>query len=620
MEGPGSNRQGRIGATFTGDGECRFEVWAPAAGVVEIHLLGPDDGFLKLHKNASGYHQGRFNGIRDGALYRYRLDGGSEYPDPASRFQPHGVHGPSQIVSSHYEWRDADWSGLLLNQYITYELHVGTYTPEGTFDAIVPYLDNLKELGITAIELMPVAQFPGNRNWGYDGVYPFAVQSSYGGPGGLKRLVDACHQRNLAVVLDVVYNHLGPEGNYLACFGPYFTDRYCTPWGQALNFDGPHSDDVRRLFVENAEYWVGEFHIDALRLDALHAILDFSSVTFLEDLADSVRTLGSALNRRVHLIGESDANNRRVITSREAGGYGLDAQWNEGFHHAVHSLLTGERQGYYQDFGGVEHLAKAFREGFVYSGQYSTYRKRRHGSPSRDIPADRFVVFSQNHDQIGNRMLGERLSSLVPFESLKLAAGVVLLSPSLPLVFMGEEYGETAPFQYFTSHSDPALIEAVRNERRNEFSAFQQAGEPPDPQSESTFVRSRLNHQLRNEGSHRALLNFYRELLRLRVRVPALACISKDDQEVLGYEDDGLLFVRRWHAASESVIAFNLASRLQSVTLPVPPGRWAVLLDSSDKHWLGERTQNRDVLESDGHLTLEMGPTSLVLLSINREA
>jgi maltooligosyltrehalose trehalohydrolase len=334
---------------------------------------------------------------------------------------------------------------------------VGAYTKKGTFESIIPHLDELKKLGITAIELMPVAQFPGTRNWGYDGVYPYAVQNSYGGPEGFKRLVNACHGRGLALVLDVVYNHLGPEGNYLWDFGPYFTDRYKALWGFSINFDGPHSDDVRHYFIQNALYWVTEFHVDALRVDAVHAILDFSAEPFLEELASAVHDEAKRLNRRVYLIAESALNDTRVIRSREFGGYGLDAQWNDDFHHALHTVLTGERMGYYRDFGRLQDLAKALLEGFVYSGEYSPYRRRRHGNSSRDIPAHRFVVFSQNHDQVGNRMRGERLSELVCFERTKLAAGVMTLSPFIPLLFMGEEYGETAPFQYFVSHSDPDL-------------------------------------------------------------------------------------------------------------------------------------------------------------------
>jgi maltooligosyltrehalose trehalohydrolase len=422
-------------------------------------------------------------GVKPGTRYFYRLDGNTERPDPASKFQPEGVHGPSQVIDPHFVWEELHWSGIPFSHYVLYELHVGTFTAQGTFDAIVPHLDELKDLGITSIEIMPVAQFPGDRNWGYDGVYPGAVQNSYGGPEGLKRLIDACHQRGLAVTLDVVYNHLGPEGNYLCDFGPYFTDRYHTPWGAAINFDGPDSDAVRRFFIENALSWVTEFRLDALRLDAVHGIFDFSALHFLQELAAAVHEQAERLNRRIYVIAESDLNDVRLVSSPELGGYGLDAQWNDDFHHALHTLLTGERTGYYEDFGRIQDLAKAFAEGFVYSGAYSPARRRRHGNTSKDLAADRFVVCAQNHDQVGNRLKGDRLSALVSFEGLKLAAAVVLLSPFIPLLFMGEEYGETAPFPYFVSHSDPDLIEVVRRGRRAEFA----------------MCRGRMSHRTRRQ-------------------------------------------------------------------------------------------------------------------------
>ena len=391
---------------------------------------------------------------------------------------------------------------------------------------------------------MPVAQFPGGRNWGYDGVFPFAVQNSYGGPEGLKRLIKACHQRGLAVVLDVVYNHLGPEGNYLAAYGPYFTQRYRTPWGPALNFDGPDSDEVRRFFIDNALYWASEYHIDALRLDALHAIVDLSPQPFVAELAETVHRARERWNRKFYLMAESDLNDVRLVRSPDLGGYGLDAHWNDDFHHALHTVLTGEQTGYYSDFGRLEQLAKAWREGFIYSGEYSPYRRRRHGSSSRDVAAERLVVFAQNHDQVGNRLGGERLSQLVSFEALKLAAGAVLLSPFLPLLFMGEEYGEVAPFGYFVSHSDPALIEAVRQGRQEEFAAFGWPGEPPDPLDEATFLRAKLDHRLRREGKNKVLLEFYRELLGLRRELSVLTDLGRRDRDVQGYEREKVLWVR----------------------------------------------------------------------------
>jgi maltooligosyltrehalose trehalohydrolase len=522
-------------------------------------------------------------------------------------------------VDPAFAWDDQGWFGLPLKDYVLYELHVGTFSAPGTFEGVIPHLDELKELGITALELMPVAQFPGNRNWGYDGVYPFAAQDSYGGPTGFKTLVNACHQKGLAVVLDVVYNHLGPEGNYLRDFGPYFTDRYKTPWGEAVNFDGAHSDEVRRFFIGNALSWITGFHVDALRLDAIHAILDFSAQPFLEDLALAVKEWAERLNRRVHLIAESDLNDTRPIRPRELGGYGLDAQWNDDFHHAVHTLLTGEQTGYYCDFGRVRDLAKAWRNGYIYSGEHSPYRRRRHGNPSRNVPAHGFVVFSQNHDQVGNRMLGERLGSLVPWEGLKMAAGAVLLSPFIPLLFMGEEYGETAPFQYFISHSDPEPVEAVRRGRREEFRAFQWKGEIPDPQSEETFLRCKLNHNLRREEGHRILREFYRELIRLRNRLSPLAFLSKEHLEALVLEKEKVLWVRRWRGEEEVFMAFNFGQSRVSVGLPVPEGSWRKEIDSEDEEWKGRGSLNPGLIHFQGQVSLVLHPRAFVLFSRTEE-
>jgi maltooligosyltrehalose trehalohydrolase len=601
-----------LGASHLGNGRCHFCVWAPSAQRVDVHLLMPEERCVPMEQEERGYHRAVVENVEPGSLYRYRLDEKKERPDPASKSQPQGVHGPSEVVDPSFGWEDSSWSGLSLRDYVIYELHVGTFTPEGTFEAIIAHLDELKDLGITAVELMPVAQFPGTRNWGYDGAYPSAVQDSYGGPKGLMTLVNACHETGLAVVLDAVYNHLGPEGSYLADFGPYFTDRYRTPWGAALNFDGPDSDEVRRFFIENALYWVMELHIDALRLDAVHAIVDHSAVPFVEELAEAVHRQAEQLNRRVHVIAESDLNDARLVRPPEMGGCGLDAQWNEDFHHSLQALLTGERTGYYQDFGGLGELAKAFTEGFVYSGQYSPYRRRRHGSSSRDVPGERFVVFAQNHDQVGNRMLGERLSQLVSFEGLKLAAGAVLLSPCIPLLFMGEEYGETAPFQYFVSHSDAALVEAVRRGRREEFSAFAWQGEPPDPQDENTFLRCRLNRDLGREGEHRTLSELYRELIRLRKAVPALANLSKEQMEVQGYEKEQVLFLRRWSGKSEVFALLNFSDAKATVALRLTGGRWRKRLDSAEERWQGRGSSLPDVLEADGESVLTLSPKALV--------
>jgi len=584
-----------------------------------VHLVAPSDRFAPLQSIGGGYHCATINDVAPGARYLYRLDGGKERPDPASRLQPQGVHGPSEVVAvDAFSWSDAAWAGRPLGEYVIYELHVGTYTGEGTFEAIIPHLNELSDLGVTAIEIMPVAQFPGDRNWGYDGAYPFAVQTSYGGPDGLRRLVDAAHAHGLSVILDVVYNHLGPEGNYLGEYGPYFTDRYRTPWGSAINYDGPASDEVRRYFVENALQWLNDFHIDALRLDAVHAITDFSAVAFLDELQLISHEAAERANRRFYLIAESDLNDARLIRPRAHGGYGLAAQWADDFHHALHALLTNERDGYYEDFGSMEHLVRAYRDGYAYTGEYSAYRQRRHGNSPRLNGAEQFIVCTQNHDQVGNRMLGDRLSALVSFEELKLAAGAVLLSPYLPLLFMGEEYGETAPFLYFVSHGDKGLVEAVRRGRSQEFADFRDQGEPPDPYDPATFERSRLHHELRAQGQHGVLRGFYKELIRLRATIPALAHLSNDELEVTGVEAQQVLVARRWHGASQALVAINFAGCDAGVTAPTGTDRWTLALNSSDAGWAGPGQAVPQALDQSG--TLVLPGKTLALYINNKEA
>jgi maltooligosyltrehalose trehalohydrolase len=577
---------------------------------VQVHIVAPADRWIPLEPRERGYHEAILSGIAAGTRYRYALDGGAEFPDPASRLQPEGVHGPSEVVDTAFPWTDHGWRGRALAHYVIYELHTGTFSPEGTFDGVIAGLDALAAMGVTAVEVMPVAHFPGTRNWGYDGVYLYAVHTAYGGPEGLKRLVDACHRRGLAVVLDAVYNHLGPEGNYLGRFGPYFTDHYKTPWGAALNVDGPDSDEVRRFIIANACRWIDEFHIDALRLDALHAIVDTSALHIFEELAAAVHECGRASGRRVQVIAESGLNDPRLLRPPERGGYGLDGDWSDDFHHALHVLLTGERARYYVDFHGVRDLATAWTEGYVRAGRYSACLRRRWGAPSHDIPAERFVVCAQNHDQVGNRALGERLTALVGFEALKLAAGTLLLSPFVPLLFMGEEYGETAPFLYFTDHGDRALGEAVRKGRRAEYPE----SEPPDPQSSETFARSRLNRALAREPKHRALLDLYTMLLRLRRDVPALAHLDKDTMDVRALEDARVLFARRWHGESAISAAFNFSGSPAVVDVPLPRGTWSLLIDSTDQRWAGPGRAAPERLHSpNGRVELPLAPWSFVL-------
>lgn len=606
----------KLGPVLLGDGRCRFCVWSPFATSVDVHVLAPRERLEPLRRDRRGYHCGVLDGVEPGALYRFLLDGSLERPDPASRLQPQGVHGPSQVVDPAFDWTDGNWRGLPLERYIFYELHVGAFTAPGTFDAAIERLDDLAALGITAVELMPVAQFPGDRNWGYDGVYPFAAQSSYGGPQGLKRFVDACHARGLAVVLDVVYNHLGPEGNYLGDFGPYFSDVYRTPWGAPINFDGPYSDEVRRYFIENALYWIAECHIDALRLDAVHAILDFSARPFLQELASTVKRFADEAGRRVHLIAESALNDTRLVRSPALGGFGLDAQWSDDLHHALHAVLTAEQRGYYCDFGGFEQLLKALREGFVYDGQYSEYRKRRHGSSTRSIPSHRLVVFAQNHDQVGNRLQGGRLIRLVRFEALKLAAGVILLSPNLPLLFMGEEYGETAPFPYFVSHSDPALIDAVRRGRRAEFASFGWEGNPPDPQAEETFRSAKLRPDLRlSDGLHRHLWEFQRRLIALRRSSPVFASSDASHLEIARVGSRRIGCLRRWSDGEDAVIVFHAGEPAVQAPVLLPNGRWEKLLDSADEQWGGPGSAIPRTLYSEGEVMMELSAYAFLVLS-----
>ncbi|MGE3539321.1 MAG: malto-oligosyltrehalose trehalohydrolase [Candidatus Tectimicrobiota bacterium] len=606
-----------LGATWSSAEPCRFLVWAPFAHSVEVHLHTPRERYIAMRPESGGYYMAEVADVPPGSLYTYRLDRRLERPDPASRCQPQGVHGPSQVVDAAFPWEDTLWQGVPLQHYILYEIHVGTYTVEGTFAALIPHLPELKRLGITAVELMPVAQFPGARNWGYDGVQPFAAHSAYGGPAGLKNLVNACHQQGLAVVLDVVYNHIGPEGNILGDFAPYFTERYKTPWGAALNFDGPLSDDVRRFFIENALYWLTECHIDALRLDAVHAIYDRSAYPFLEELHTIVQAQATRLKRQIYLIAESSLNDPRLVLPSELGGIGLHAQWNDDFHHALHAILTGERDGYYQDFGQMAHLSAAWRDGYVYSGQYALYRQRRHGRSSRVLPAHALVVCAQNHDQIGNRRLGERLSQLLSFEQLKLTAAVVLLSPYIPLLFMGEEYGETAPFQYFVSHTDPALVEAVRQGRRNEFAAFQWQGQVLEPQDEATFLVSKLNHELRQQEPHRTLWAFTQALIGLRTSIATLATLDKEAMEVRSTEEPRVLAVRRWSRGEEVLTVFHFGSQAVPYVLPISEGPWHKQLDSTDQQWQGPGSSVPLVLQAPAETEVLL-PPSAVLVFVHR--
>jgi maltooligosyltrehalose trehalohydrolase len=499
-------------------GRTEFKVWAPLAKGVTLRLVGRDHGHRDLPMRKRGDTFELEAEAQPGDRYFYLVDDDPlQLPDPVSRLLPEGVHGPTEIVDPNsFAWADQDWQGLEYRDYVLYELHVGTFTRAGTFDGVIEKLDYLKELGVTAVELMPVGAFPGKRNWGYDGVSMYAVQESYGGPEGLKRLVDAAHTKGLAVVLDVIYNHLGAEGNYLSRFGPYFTSKHKTPWGDAFNYDDKHSEGTRDYVRENAVYWIREYHLDGLRMDAVHSIQDESKTHIVAEIRDAVQAYAAEAKRRVCLMVESHENSPRYVKPRAQGGVGVEGIWSDDFHHALHAMATGEHEGYYQDFGGVGKLVKAVNEGFVFQGEpFKFWSGNPRGESCEGMPLEAHVICIQNHDQVGNRALGERLTSLVPLGMRKIMAAILLLAPETPLLFMGQESDERSPFQFFTDFGDPNLQKAVSEGRRKEFEGFSSFGnEVPDPQDPATYERSHLTWDLSEQRQQ--MLEWYRQLLRLR--------------------------------------------------------------------------------------------------------
>lgn len=580
-----SNLLPAVGATYHANKRCTFSVWAPLKERVELILPEHGEKKIPMTSDSMGYWSVTLDDIAPLTRYFFRIDQ-KKLPDPASRFQPDGVHGPSAVVDPGFSWSDQEWKGVPLKSMVIYELHVGTFTPAGTFEGIAEKLPYLKDLGINAIELMPLAQFPGSRNWGYDGVYPFAVQNSYGGPSGLKKLVDEAHRHGIAVLLDVVYNHQGPEGNYFGEFAPYFTDRYKTFWGSAVNFDDAYCDGVRNFYWQNAMMWMDEFHIDGLRLDAVHAIWDFSAVHFLEELVRKTNDLQVRSGSEKVLIAEFDLNNPRYITGKSRGGYGLDGQWVDEFHHALHSLVTGERDGYYEDFGEAHHLAKALRDGYVYTGQYSKHRKKFFGRPA-DNAYGQFVVFSQNHDQIGNRMAGDRLSTQLSFEQLKLCAAAVLLAPQVPMLFMGEEWGETNPFQYFISHTDEKLVEMVREGRKKEFSYFNWKGEVPDPQGERTFKQCILSWNFDEDANRKKLLDLYRSLISYRRTNSVMQNDRREDTVVHHAENSQTIVLERKRDGDLVIIILNFSKDTTPLIVPGAYDQATKVVDTSALAWRG---------------------------------
>jgi maltooligosyltrehalose trehalohydrolase len=587
----------RQGALRQPDGSVLWRLWAPHCSAAWlVTWFSEERRQTAMASEGNGYFVHREPHAAEGLRYLYRLADGHEYPDPASRWQPDGVHRPSALFfPESFSWSDAQWRGVAREDLVIYELHVGVFTPEGTFDAAVPRLAELSALGVTAIELMPVAQFPGERGWGYDGVYPCAVQNSYGGPRALQRFVDAAHRHGLAVILDVVYNHLGPEGNYFEKFGLYFTDRYHTPWGKAVNYDGADSDPVRQFVIDNACAWVRDFHLDGLRLDAVQMIYDFSPRHILADVQAAVQQEADRANRFVHVIAETDQNDVRLVSPPQQGGYGLDGVWSDDFHHSLHALLTGQRDGYYVDFGAPEQVAKALNDVFDYDGCYSPFRRRNHGTCVGAIDRTRFVVCIQNHDQIGNRALGERLGSLVSPAAQRLACGLLLLSPCVPLLFMGEEYGERNPFAFFCSFDDPVMIKAVRRGRREEFAAlmFRWEVEIPDPQSLATFNAAKLAWSWPEDSPQAKLRRLYQDLLAARRGWAALRDWRHTTASVLNVADAEkenlpLLLLRR--GGDDGVLAL---ANLTATSLPMPAaelGDTKPVLSTEDAKYGGARS------------------------------
>jgi maltooligosyltrehalose trehalohydrolase len=588
------------GALRQSDGSVLWRVWAPKHRGVRLVMWpsGQRTG-MTMQPEGDGYFIHTEANAHDALRYAYRVaDGDLDLPDPASRWQPEGVHRPSAVFSPQsFTWTDRAWRGLDSKTLVIYELHVGTFSPEGTFRGVIPRLSQLADLGVTAIEVMPVAQFPGARNWGYDGVHPYAAQNSYGGPHQLRELVDAAHSAGIGVILDVVYNHWGPEGNYLGQFGPYYTDRYHTPWGTAINYDAPESDPIRRFVIDNACYWVRDLHIDGLRLDAVQTIFDHSALSIVAEIQQAVQEVAREVRRSVIVTLETDENDSRYTAPAERGGYDVGGVWADDFHHALHALLTGERDGYYADFGAPEQLVKALNTPFVYDGCYSSFRRRRHGNSAAGLARERFIVCTQNHDQVGNRPRGDRLSTILSPEAQRFAAALLLLSPGTPLLFMGEEYAETSPFPFFCSFLDPQLSDAVRTGRRREFAemAFKWGDDLPDACAEATFNSARLKWSW-PEGSHQAgMRQLYRELLHARRKWPPL--VDREHTRArLGSAGEPSLVLER--GSGTPLIAWaNLTGESRPITTARPPSR--LLLSTAEARFGGpvdHRTQIEELL------------------------
>ena len=564
-----------LGASILDREKSRVEFCVYAAGRQEVSLLLNSGGFaeeISMSPLGKDIYRATVEGRGLELLYKFFLKGkeGGAFPDPYSHYQPGGVHGFSQVVDHDaYRWNDQEWRGIEWEKAVIYELHPGTFTPEGTFAGIAEKLDYLMELGINTLELMPLTQTPGRWNWGYDGVNLFSVNHNYGHPDDLKYLIDCCHRRGLAVILDIVYNHFGPEGNYLGKFGPYFTGKYETPWGAAVNFDDEGCAAARRMVLDSIRHWIERYHFDGLRLDAVHAIHDRSRPHILEEIAAAARELEKRLGRRIVIIAETDANDVRLIKRAGEGGYGIDAQWMDDFHHTVHTALTGEDKGYYRDYGRIEDLEKVYQN-FLYTGEYSHFWKKNRGSDAAAVPGSRFVVAIQTHDQVGNRARGERLSQLVDFPYLKAAAGLLFTAPYIPMLFMGEEYAEENPFLFFTDYQDPALKKAVAEGRREEFASFGWR-DIPNPEEKASYLNSRLTPREKWRRHQAQMFNYYRDLITLRREHPVLKAPDKAGTAVK--VDPASRLVRITRRGRERTVTALANLGRQPVTISRPPGK-----------------------------------------------
>jgi len=605
----------RIGVNFTEE-NARILLWAPNVDQVSLKI-SQLDSTLPLIKEAFGYWSLDTSELRADQRYGFELisNNGTSVikPDPATVFQPDGIYEFSQAYDiSSFPWTDENWKGNPLASYIIYELHTGTFSSEGTFNGIEQKLDYLIDLGITAIEIMPVSQFPGNRNWGYDGVFPFAVQASYGGPLALQNFVNICHKKGLSVILDVVYNHFGPEGNNFSDFGPYFTDTHHTPWGDAINFDNDYAYGVRHYFIENVLMWFRDFHIDALRLDAVHALKDLSNQHILSEIKSYVDQLSKLKGRNFYLIIECDLNDTKYINPQQKQGYGMDTQWLDEFHHSLRVAAGQQREGYYAEFNGVAHLAKSYKDAYVYDGVFSEGRNKIFGTKATNNLGEQFVIFSQNHDQVGNRMLGERSGNLYSFKMQKLLAGAIMVAPYLPLLFMGEEYGETNPFLYFVSHGNKDLIKAVRNGRKAEFEAFHSAGDAPDPQDEQTFHKSKLKWNLLESENHKQIFFYYQTLIRLRKANAVLNKLNRNNIETYSFSEQNCLIIKRWQQGEELLCLFNFSNRNQQIELPFINNSVYKIFDSEDEKFGGEQLAQPSFSKKD---KIELHPETFLIYS-----